>query len=493
MSDIRPIDLPTSAGLSFGKGDVRHFSESDAVNVVGLQNPTRHLAERDNILASKINELVAEINNKEQFVPLAVPRTAIPPGTEEVITNFAIPAGFEARILNATIGSTPASADLLLKVYFASGYGNVAGTELVSTTSTFASGVAFYNQGEFIVALRNNGVSTLDAVASLTLTVRPIGSTSSLLVGSVIQGKQGLPGSKGDRGLKGDPGTGGDGDPGMVWMGAYNSSTSYAHPQVVSYVSGGVTQSYICTRPNPYPPQPPTNTAYWDLVVSSGSSGSALAWRGTWSNSLTYAVNDMVSDTVGGSTASYICWAAVNPPSAVWPGGDPTHWGLMATSGTGETPSYTVTDVTKLFSYTASPPQPADYPLPSGPYIGYGANDVLVPLPSNIFREFTVQNSSAGGLPRGLVFINGQWMIYMAANGSLTLGLPVSPTLGTQWTSNNVNLTISNQGSIAVYGTNAHAIDVITPTAFSGTFVFTNHCAWPATATISLSGVRLFA
>ena len=81
MSEIKPIDLPSAGGLTFGRLDVRHFSEDDAVDVPGLQNPTRHLAERDNAIAAKLNEVVGAVNNKEQFVPLNLSRTAIPPGT----------------------------------------------------------------------------------------------------------------------------------------------------------------------------------------------------------------------------------------------------------------------------------------------------------------------------------------------------------------------------------------------------------------------------
>ena len=52
---IRPIDLPSAAGIEYGHGDVRHFAQGDAMDVPGLANPTRHLAERDNQLAQKLN------------------------------------------------------------------------------------------------------------------------------------------------------------------------------------------------------------------------------------------------------------------------------------------------------------------------------------------------------------------------------------------------------------------------------------------------------
>lgn len=339
MSEIKPIDLPSAAGVDFGRGDVRHFSEDDAVDVPGLQNPTRQLAERDNKLATKVNEVIEVVNNKEQFVPLNLPRTSIPPGTEEVITNFAIPAGFEARVLNATIGSTPASSALALKIYYATGFGNTTGTELVSTTSSFDSGVAFYNTGEFIVAVRNGGSAALEASLSITLTVRPIGSTAGLLVGSVIQGDRGYPGRDGGKGDKGDPGPGGAGTPGMIWSGYFYGSNTYNAPQVVAYDSGGIVSSYISIRTNPSPSVAPPDPTYWNVVASgsTGSTGSGITWRGEWVSLTPYVVNDAVSRTLLGVTTSYICTA--NVTSSTGPESDTANWDVLMAPG-GETPAY---------------------------------------------------------------------------------------------------------------------------------------------------------
>ena len=481
MSDIRPIDLPTAAGVEFGRGDVRHFSESDAVDVVGLQNPTRHLAERDNLLAEKVNELVGEVNNKEQFVPLSVPRTAIAPGTEEVVTNFAIPDGFEARIINATVGSTPVSSDISLKIYYANGYGSVTGTELVSTTGTFTAGVAFYNQGEFIVALRNNGASSLEVVASITLTVRPIGSTASLLVGSVIKGDKGLPGGRGDRGLKGDPGTGGAGSPGMVWSGAFDASHSYTPPQAVSYTNGGVTQSYICKLNNPGPgAQPPTNGTYWDLIVSAGSGGAGVNWTGPWSSAASYSPLDAVSDAVGGVTSSYICVVAVGPVGT-HPGSDATHWGIMAGPGNGETPVYDFQDVSSLLSYTASIGQT----VLRGSYRPYGVSSGVSPLPAMAFKEYSIQNTL--GTVKGLVFLNGQWFVYLKAGDTLTLTLNVSPFTSFQWNTYEVICQVSANGTASVSGSVASLVEVVVGGA---DYAITNLASVDVETQISLTGVK---
>ena len=461
MSDIRPIDLPTAAGVEYGRGDVRHFSEDDAVGVVGLQTPTRHLAERDNLLAEKLNEVVATVNNKEQFVPLTVPRTSVAPGVEEIVTNFKIPAGFEARILSASVGSNPVTAAIALKIYYSNGYGSVTGTELVSTSSTFSSGVAFYNSGEFIVALRNNGASVLEIAASITLTIRPIGSTASLLVGSVIQGRQGYPGRMGDPGQQGNPGVGGTGTPGLNYRGTFNAANSYSPPDVVSWTSSGVTQSYVCVLANPGPGSAlPSNGTYWDILASSGSpgtAGSGLNWLGAWSSGLGYAVNDSVSYTSAGLTSTYICTTAHGPTGSP-PNVDTANWDLMAGPGGGETPTYAVTDVSGLVSYSAWPTQSN----PMLPYTGYGQSSISSPLPALTFVEYSVTNTL--GSPKGMVFLQGQRLVRLATNpGTITFTLHTSPT-ASAWNTTNTMLTVVNHGTAEIMGgTNAQLVTVDTP------------------------------
>src|SRR6202008_3440087 len=59
---------------------------------------------------------------------------------------------------------------------------------------------------------------------------------------------------------------------------------------------------------------------------ATGPAGLPITWRGTWSNSTAYAVNDAVSRT----TQSYICTLAStgNDPAT-----DTIHWNLMAAQG----------------------------------------------------------------------------------------------------------------------------------------------------------------
>ena len=249
---IKPIDLPAAAGLDYSGGDVRHFAQGDAVNVPGLSNPTRNLAERDNLVADKLNEVVSVVNNQEQFVPLPVIRTTVPPNEEIIVTNYRIPAGFEARVLNAVISASPASTSAELDIYYSDSYGDTTGTAVVTCTpgSEFTGDVNFYQTGEFIVVLKNTGASTLELSASAMLTMRPLGAEGTLLVGSVIEGPKGQPGTKGPPGPPGPPGTGGAGSPGMVWRGPWANGVGYVVNDVVSYQYSGTYGSWICRAAN---------------------------------------------------------------------------------------------------------------------------------------------------------------------------------------------------------------------------------------------------
>jgi len=249
---IKPIDLPAAAGIDYSGGDVRHFSQGDAVNVPGLRNPTRNLAYRDDLLAQKMNEVVSVVNNQEQFVPLPLIRTTVPPNEEIIVTNYRIPAGFEARVLNAVVSTTPSSIQAELDVYYSSSFGGTSGTAVVTVTpgSEFTGDVNFYQVGEFIISLKNTGSSTLEIAGSVMLTMRPLGAEGTLLVGSIIEGPQGQPGMTGPPGPPGPPGTGGAGSPGMVWQGAWMNGNSYNPNDVVSYNYSGTYGSWICRIAN---------------------------------------------------------------------------------------------------------------------------------------------------------------------------------------------------------------------------------------------------
>ena len=249
---IKPIDLPAAAGIDYSGGDVRHFAQGDAVNVPGLSNPTRHLAFRDDLIAEKINEVVSVVNNQEQFVPLPVVRTTVPPGEEVVVTNYRIPQGFEARVLNAVVSTVPTTTSAELNIMYSSSFGGSAGTNIVTVTpgSEFTGDVNFYQVGEFIISMKNTSGVTLEIAGSIMLTMRPLGAEGTLLVGSIIEGEQGVPGMTGPPGPPGPPGTGGAGSPGMIWVGPWANGQPYIPNQVVSYQYSGTYGSWICRVAN---------------------------------------------------------------------------------------------------------------------------------------------------------------------------------------------------------------------------------------------------
>lgn len=434
---IKPIDLPTAAGVEYGLGDVRHFSESDAVAVPGLQGPTRHLAHRDNLLAAKVNEVVAVVNNKEQFVPLPLLRTAIPPGVEEIVANFRIPVGFEARIINASIASVPATTDLALKIFYNAAFGGQTGSELVSTTEEFSAGTSFYNTGELIVAIRNNGAATLESAASVTLTIRPLGSSGSLLVGSTVRGERGF---KGDKGEPGPPGVPGPGAPSVaiVWRGTYSGATTYNTGDAVYYASTG--SSYICkltTLGND-----PTNTTYWNLMAAGGAAGTVITPKGTWVSGTAYAVGDVVSYTSSGITSSYICHTAGTTTLPATPATDSAVWYLLcsgATSAGGETPTYQTNILTSTATYTKT--SGADT-VTSGDYQGLTSSG-NVPL-----AETAISNTT--GTPRAIAFLFGRFQVVMPASGSVTITLPTSVAAGALWTNGEASMTVSVHGAHTV-------------------------------------------
>jgi len=245
---IEPIKLPTAAGVDYGSGDVRHFAQGDAMDVPGVSNPTRQLAERDNLLAEKLNEVVSTVNNTEQFVPLPLMRTLVPPGQEIIVTNYRIPAGFEARVLNSAISASPASTEAELNLYYNGSFGGSSGTAVVTVTpaSEFTGEVSFHPEGEFVVSLKNTGSRSLELAASIILTMRPLGAEGTLLVGSVIQGQRGPVGQRGAKGEKGADGSGVPGAPGMNWKGAWTAGASYVPTDTVSYAYSGTYGSWIC-------------------------------------------------------------------------------------------------------------------------------------------------------------------------------------------------------------------------------------------------------
>jgi hypothetical protein len=131
--------------------------------------------------------------------------------------------------------------------------------------------------------------------------------------------------AKGTNGTNGATGAAGAS---VVSKGAYSESVAYAVLDVVSFNGG----SYICKLASTG--NSPTNSTYWDLLASKGDAGAAgvsgtngapIVWKGAYSSATAYAPLDAVSH----NGQSYICKNATtdNPPT------DTTKWDLMAQKG----------------------------------------------------------------------------------------------------------------------------------------------------------------
>lgn len=364
---VKPIDLPSSAGLDYSGGDVRHFAQGDGVTVPGLSNPTRQLAQRDNILAEKVNEIVAVVNNQEQFVPLAIVRTVVPSGEELTVTNYRIPAGFEARVLNAVIYATASATSAEMDIYYSTTYGATSGESVVTCTpgSEFTGEVNFHQEGEFVVVLKNTGDVSLELAGSVMLTMRPVGAEGTLLVGSVIEGKEGKPGQRGARGEKGDTGTGTAGSPGMVWKGNWASGSPYIPNDVVAYQFTGTYGSWICRNAH-----------------TAGAGNSPAVDMTTW-NAVAFGIKGDKGDD-----------------------GDP---------GTGVIPDYFTTSV--------------DVSLETGSDwqgIAITGYDAQATSPSNTYTigvdQHYIESTTSGTSPKGYAWLSG--VVRLAFRGSGTITLP---------------------------------------------------------------------
>jgi hypothetical protein len=496
---IDPINIPDAAGQDFGEGDVRHFTEGDSMDVPGLSRATRNLAQRDNILAEKLNETISVVNNKEQFVPFLIPHTTLPPDSEEIVYNFRIPPGFEARIINAIVTSIPPSVSAELDIYFAQGYGNSTGQTIVSTSNEFIAGTQFYSNGEFIVTLKNRGGTTLEMIASIQSTMRPLTETAGILIASAIVGEQGPPGPQGPAGATGAPGNpGGPGSPGLTWQSTWNILSTYSSTDVVFWLGSSYKSKTNANQGN----QPDLSPTFWEFLAEKGDSG--VTWQGTWNNAQTYALDDGV--LYQGSTYRALATNTNKPPSS-----NPSFWILVAQSGTGfrfrgpwSNPpgdglgAYIQNDVvnvifngtaTQTYIAVAVTPNPASSPpnsdwnqLFSAGSPAFGVNQVT----GNIYAESSYVASSTSGQFTGLgiasypgtttyslqeayskdaasghgvaflkTYIYARWI------GDVTLVLP-SQSNGAllNWNGTDVVLSIQSAGTTTMSGT--------VPTSFSG-------------------------
>lgn len=340
MSSITPISIPDGAGIDYAGGDVRHIATHDGLSVPAVAAPTRHLAYRDRLLAEKLNEVVAAVNQREQLVNLPTFRTVLPPSGSVVVSNYRVPPGFEARILNAAVATTPPNLGQL-DIYHNESFGSTTGTSLVTTLSEFPgatdapSGTDFRSTGEFVVKITNTGSSTVEAVASVIVTMRATGDTGALIAA-------GSAAARGARGLTGPAG--------LVWRNSWQNGTSYvANDGVYSATSGN---SYICRAPTSSV-NPDSDAGgeldgvgtYWCMLAKAGAGApingvdgkDGMVWRGLWSASYgTYNDSTVVgADVVSRNGSSYVCKLTHAADSGKEPGtaGGTTYWDMMAQAG----------------------------------------------------------------------------------------------------------------------------------------------------------------
>jgi hypothetical protein len=348
---IQPISLPDGAGINYADGDVRHFAPNDGFSVPAIATPTRQLAYRDNALATKVNELVTEVNNKEQYVNIPIFRTFLPPTQSEVVTNYRIPIGFEARILNAAISSTPANLGRIEIFHSPQTYGMSNGESLttlelpISTLNEFTSDTEFKGTGEFIVRVTNVGSISGEFVASVILTMRPVAPPGGALLSPGAQVYRGDKGDKGDQGDPGAPGIGikgDDGDPGLVWKGNWAAVDGFSNPVVYSlndvvFYQGS---SYVSLQNSNSGHTPSTSGSFtdswWQVIARVGTAGAAVkefVWQGTWSVSGRpatrpdgisqatgdYQKGDVVNYTASGVTRTFYADGSSTPVTGTAP------------------------------------------------------------------------------------------------------------------------------------------------------------------------------
>ena len=493
---INPVSLPTSAGVNFGEGDVRHFSEGDEVGVPGLQGPTRQLAQRDNLLASKVNELISRVNNQEQFISVPVNRMIVPPSSEEIIANFRIPAGYEARVFNATVFSSPASSSIELTVSYSEVIGSNSGEAAVTTSSEFFTGTRFYPEGEFIIVVKNTGAVTLDMGASVTLSMRPL---EDAVVASYQTSPPTVPGPPGPRGATGAQGVGGvsgpSGSPGLQWKGDWANATNYAVNDIVrhKYLGDGAgtvaVSSYICQiahdsadvgKPQPYLlDQSPSAMPWWGYLAEAGAPVQ-IEFKGPWSGTHgTYHINDVVTYVSSGATSSYICIVTHASAPTPAPPSDPTNWTVFATSSASST-SFSGPTTRRGFLLSSST---------SKPYREYEG------IPTGA-QHWPIDEHTVSSATGGLSFIKDQRLLNLPPSSTLLLMLPSYSNVYNvprQWQVSDVILNVIPQvGTILGGGTVTVQSPLDVTGNGTGSFLVENLTEYYLPVTVSLAGVTTF-
>ena len=332
-SPLVPVRLPDAGGQDYNSGDVRHVSPVSLLDSSAISAATRQLAYRDNMLAESINALVGAVNNREVATPIAPPRISLAAGESMVVSNFRVPNGFQARLIDASISaSVPRSVQLDVE-YNEFVFGESSGTEsLVSTTDEFSGGTSLRGYGEFVLRITNLTATRVAASVSALFSTRPASTGGATLLPGIL-GRPGDKGESGPKGDKGDPGIPGlQGSAGMRWRGVYSGSSSYVKDDLVSistFTDYG-TVIYIAlqasTGSTPISPEFGGTSADWQVFIvgARGDTGAqgpqGLYYAGIYDPATTYVAGAVVS-TVGTLNLTWVSKTTqldAAPPGGGW-------------------------------------------------------------------------------------------------------------------------------------------------------------------------------
>ncbi len=112
---------------------------------------------------------------------------------------------------------------------------------------------------------------------------------------------------------------------GLNWRGAWSSSNSYALNDAVAHQGSSYRAKASISAGGSAPPSDPTN---WDVVAAKGEDGDGRSfnWQGAWDIATAYAADDVVSRNGN----SYIALAATLGDA---PESSPAEWSLMSQKG----------------------------------------------------------------------------------------------------------------------------------------------------------------
>jgi hypothetical protein len=173
------------------------------------------------------------------------------------------------------------------------------------------------------------------------------------------------------------------------------------------------------------------------------TSTAVLGFRGAWSSTSTYAVNDTVSRTISGVTSSYVATgASTNAP----PESSPGLWQLFASAAagaagptgpagaTGATGAAGATGATGAAGATG-PMGPAGATGPTGPAGAAGTNGtngtngVGIPSTSTVGALYTATGSGANSVPSTNITVGTNGIVHQAIGTSVASASTIAPTL----------------------------------------------------------------